>query len=581
MSVAVLTRGYDLFRSGVNTQEEILTADAVRVRGIKRLFTLSTPDDARGCEASPLIVPGLKMPDGVTRDVAILASMGNGVYAFDANTGALLWKRNLGTPIQGSKAIDAHEINQFWGVLSTPIVQDGVIYGCAWISKDGTVANANHFAFALDVKTGNEVHPHLSLEVATFDPGHDLKKIPFREAQRKQRAALAICKGALVIAFGTIAETGRTARGWIVAIDLASWKYAASWCTTARGWGGGVWMAGAGPAVLPNGDLAFFTGNGEFDGVTDFGESLVRLRYTPRDARRAAHFSAVDWWTPFTDRGRTGGNPEGEGEPVPSNLRRVARLAERGLLRTGVQSEEWADMDLGSAGITYVPSLDLLVGAGKDGILYAAHAANLGKTQPANLDPGANQANYEKLAFRPIFFTYYPPELDPAPRDIETLNTLYANRTHHQHGAALSFDSPEFGPLLFNWGENGNGRAWQLTRTACKYLACTAEAASPESRVPPGGMPGGMLTLSCRGATKGTSVLWATVPYNDANQALTAGRLVAYGATQFQNGLLVKLWDSQDWNHQFTFNKFSPPVVANGKLFLPTYDGSVIVYGLA
>jgi hypothetical protein len=581
MGVGVTTRGYDFQRSGVNTNETALNAQAVGTRGIKRLFTLAIPDDARGCEASPLIAPAVKLTDGRVRDLVVLATMGNWVYAFDANDGTLVWRRRLGTPIRGSKAIDAHLINQFWGVLSTPVIQGGVLYGCAWISPDGSVGKAQHFAFALDLRTGNDVHPLLNLEGTVFTPGHGLASIEFRAAERKQRSALAITKGALIIPFGTIAETAQTARGWLIAVDLAAWKVAASWCSTARGAGGGIWMGGAGPAVLPNGDLAFFTGNGEFDGVTDFGESLVRLRYTPATAHGGAHFSVVDWWTPFTDEGRSGGNPEGEGPPPPSNLRRVARLAERGLLRMGMVSGEWADMDLGSAGVAYVPSLDIVAGAGKDGVLYASKASNMGKTQPADLEPGPNQANYRKLAFPPIFFTYYPPELDPAPVKIETLNTLFAGRTHHQHGAPISFDSPEFGPMLFNWGENGNGRAWRMTGTGCTYLACTAEAASAESRVPPGGMPGAMLSVSCNGRQPGTAVLWATVPYDDANMMLTAGRFVAYAATRFENGLLVKLWDSQDWNHAFTFNKFGPPVVANGKIYVPTYDGSVIVYGLA
>jgi hypothetical protein len=90
-----------------------------------------------------------------------------------------------------------------------------------------------------------------------------------------------------------------------------------------------------------------------------------------------------------------------------------------------------------------------------------------------------------------------------------------------------------------------------------------------------------MCSLSCNGQEAGTEVLWAAVPYRDANMELSPGRLIAYAATRFENGLLVKLWDSQDWNHQFTYNKFGIPVVANGKLYLPTYDGSVIVYGLA
>jgi hypothetical protein len=70
------------------------------------------------------------------------------------------------------------------------------------------------------------------------------------------------------------------------------------------------------------------------------------------------------------------------------------------------------------------------------------------------------------------------------------------------------------------------------------------------------------------------------VPYGDANRTLSAGRLIAYAATRFANGQMVKLWDSRDWNHQFTFNKFGVPVVANGMLYLPTYDGAVVVYGI-
>jgi hypothetical protein len=455
------------------------------------------------------------------------------------------------------------------------------MYGCYWTSPDGSAPKGEHHAFAIDLASGQDVHPPLNFEGALFSPGGGLATVRFKSTQRKQRSALCITKGALIVPFGTIAETSQTARGWVIAVDVATWKITATWCSTARGSGGGIWMAGAGPAVLPNGDITFFTGNGDFDGHSDFGESLVRLRYTPPTAHDAGRFSIVDWWTPWTDTGRTGGNPEGEGEAVPSNFRHVARLAERRMLKMGMAAGEWGDMDLGSAGVAYVPTLDLVVGAGKDGVLYAAKAAHMGKTQPADLEPGPNLANYAKLAFRPIFFTYYPPGLDPAPTAIVTLNTLYANRTHHQHGAPISYDSPEFGPMLFNWGENENGRAWRLTANACQYLACTAEAASPQSPVPPGGMPGAMLSLSCNGNQPGTAVLWACVPYKDANMELSPGRLVAYAATKFQNGHLQKLWDSQDWNHQFTHNKFGTVVVANGKLYLPTYDGNVIVYGLA
>jgi outer membrane protein assembly factor BamB len=99
MSISVLTRAYGNDRSGTNSQESVLTAAAVRSRGIKRLFSLPLPGDRRGAEAQPLIVPAVALPGGRTRDLVLLATMANQVFAFDANDGTPVWERTLGTPI--------------------------------------------------------------------------------------------------------------------------------------------------------------------------------------------------------------------------------------------------------------------------------------------------------------------------------------------------------------------------------------------------------------------------------------------------------------------------------------------------
>jgi hypothetical protein len=44
---------------------------------------------------------------------------------------------------------------------------------------------------------------------------------------------------------------------------------------------------------------------------------------------------------------------------------------------------------------------------------------------------------------------------------------------------------------------------------------------------------------------------------------------------------LKVLWDSQQWNIQYLFNKFLPPTVWNGRVYLPNYNGGVDVYALA
>jgi hypothetical protein len=122
MAVAVTTRTYDSTLSGANTQDSVLTPAAVATRGIRRLFSLQMDGDKRGIEAQPLVVPGARLADGTTHDVIYLVTMANQGWAFDAGNGALLWKQTLGTPVNGNATIDLYQINDHWGILSTPVI---------------------------------------------------------------------------------------------------------------------------------------------------------------------------------------------------------------------------------------------------------------------------------------------------------------------------------------------------------------------------------------------------------------------------------------------------------------------------
>jgi hypothetical protein len=145
--------------------------------------------------------------------------------------------------------------------------------------------------------------------------------------------------------------------------------------------------------------------------------------------------------------------------------------------------------------------------------------------------------------------------------------------------------------MLFDWGENECLRAWALNATSgvATFIAKGTEVASADLADPQnpslGGMTGGMLTLSANGNQKHTGVIWATAPLTgDANKQLCPGVVRAYDATTLDTATnadgtprLKLLWNS---TNSFVFDKFCPPVVANGKLLVPTYDGRVIVYGL-
>lgn len=104
-----------------------------------------------------------------------------------------------------------------------------------------------------------------------------------------------------------------------------------------------------------------------------------------------------------------------------------------------------------------------------------------------------------------------------------------------------------------------------------------------------GGMPGALLALSSDGGHPNTGIIWALAPISgDANASPVPGILRAYDATNLDpvpdtdgTPRLKLLWDSTHIPHnQFTHCKFCPPVIANGKVFAPTYDGRIDVYGL-
>jgi outer membrane protein assembly factor BamB len=600
MSIAITTRSYDNTRAGANAQETILTPTAIRTRGIQRLFSLALPGDARGCEAQPLIVPGVKLSDGSTHDVVYIATMANQVFAFDANNGARLWMVQLGNPIKGNTSIDAHLINDHWGILSTPVIdtQSAVMYVCVWTSVDGSPQRGQHYLRAISLRNGSDVHPPLNLEGVSYDPGHGRPVQRFRSAERKQRAALLLLNGAVFVAFGTIAESAATARGWLIAVDTVRFQVSATWTSTSRGSGGGIWHSGGGPAADAEGNIYVVTGNGDFDAITDFGESIVKLRYTPPRPNSPGSLAVVDWWTPWTDDGRTGGNPDGEAakqpqaKAMPTNFRRDMHLARLYGAAAMNMPSSWGDQDFGAAGPVLAPAVGAILASCKDGILYTANMQNLGKSQPADLEPPANARNYDKLKTQPIFYTFYPgAQPSPAPPNVTALNFWGGNCTHHLHGTPVLWKSAAHGLTHFCWGENGNLRAWALANTGVStYLACSAEVASAESPAsaqangPHGGMPGGMISLSANGDQDG--VVWASIPYTDANMEISPGRFLAYDAANFGqysdgSGSMPPLWDSQQWNWQFSHNKFNRPVVWNGRIFLPTYDGTVWVLGLA
>jgi hypothetical protein len=601
-----LTRSADNSRSGWNQHETQLTQGSVESKGIVRAIIIPVIGDARGMEAQPLILPNVKTATG-TRDVMVLPSMANVVRGVDAHDGSGIWQVTLGMPVTGSTRIDSKLINQFWGCLSTGVIDADTqrLYQVCWVSPDntGNPQTARYYMFVLRVTDGSLVVPPVLIQGKSGTQD-------FNAAMRKQRSSLVETNvnGVKTVlgCSGTINETqSGVASGYCFAFDVASNTVSAMLALTAAE-GAGVWMAGQGVAADAQGYLYLITGNGDFDGVSQWGESFLKLKYTPPVGGVPATLQVVDHWTPWTDFARSGQTakpavklagvstpseaikPVGGGMSIPlKNAKLVPMVSDRGtptlLVYPEMASGNWADEDWGSAGPACIFSIGVCVAAGKDGIAYPIKTASLGGTTLADLkNPKANCA---KLAAPPVWLTMSPGPVDPCPTDPATLNFFPWGDTAHLHMTPVQFFDPTLQSwTIFAWGENSQLHKWAVSSTGnLTYIAQSNEYASADVRGnPPGGMPGGFCSGSSNGADPNSAILVCTIPYGDANARVVNGRLLVYDAVHLAaDGSLKVLWDSQRWGVQFLYNKFDPPVIDGGQIYVPNYNGGVDLYRLA
>jgi hypothetical protein len=586
-ATAVVTRSYSTLRDGANLAESVLTALHVQKLGISHLGDLAL-QDARGTEGQPLVVPGLTMQDHVKHDCVFTADMSNNVYAFDTNTFHQLWKRNVGDPVVVTRADDMYLINPTWGILSTPVIDPATntLYCVSLGSPSGKMADGLYHLHSLSLIDGSDQAPPLLLNDATYQPPDGLPRSQLGKVPRKQRPGLVFDSrdghDTVFIAFGSFAESAPTNQGWVIACDVTGLRpsVATAWTTSSRFEGSGIWMGGQGLSMDNAGFLYGMTGNGAFSPPTDLGECFFKLKYTPRTEAAAASITCVDWWSPFSDTGRVGA------DPTISDISQI-RARPTGPTNASSNMNGADDEDLGSGGPLLIPASlsgfdkDCIIGAGKDGIAYVLDMNAMGKTQPADFAPARIAGNYAKLLTPPYGFTYFPAGIDLSPANLASIPTQFGGFTHHQHSTPVCYKSPDHGLMLFTQGENGPVRAFSLNPDfSITFLATGNEVASAGMQSP-GGMPGGMMTLSANGDTPDTAVLWCLMPLDDdANKRIVQGRLVAYGANWIApGGQLVKIWDSLDWNIQFKHSKFNVPTCANGKLFVPSYDGRIMVFG--
>ncbi|HLK66391.1 MAG TPA: hypothetical protein VKU19_23315 [Bryobacteraceae bacterium] len=339
--VNVLTANYGNDRANANLQEALLTTANVAPGSFGKVGTL--PADGE-IFAQPLYVSGVNIDGQGTHNVLLIATQHNSLYAYDADQTApavLLWRVNLG-PSVPSSTLDSDtgaftDVFPEVGILSTGTVdpQAGVVYIVAeTLSKGGPIFQLH----ALDLANGQErMNGPVTISGIVSGTGQGSTSdgiLPFDPLNHLQRTGLLLANGAVSIAFGSHGDSGMW-HGWVMSYNASDLtKQLGTFSVTPDGLGGAVWQSGHGLAADDAGNTYFITGNGDYDGTRDFGETFVKLG--------SGSLALSDWYTPA------------DWEMLADN-----------------------DYDL-SAGPALIPGTHTLVGGDKAGFLYLINGDSMG-----------------------------------------------------------------------------------------------------------------------------------------------------------------------------------------------------------
>jgi hypothetical protein len=510
--VSVTTQHNDTARTGANLGETVLNTSNVNVSQFGKLFTRTVDDQIYG---QPLYVPNVAIPGVGTRNVIYVATVNDSVYAFDADSptaSAPLWQVSFINPAAGIVPISRTEVGQSCGtyndfsgnigIVGTPVIDTAsqTIYLVARTKENGTYVQRLR---ALDIRTGAERAGSpvlIQASVNGIGDGNVGGVVSFNARTHNQRPGLLLANNVVYIAWASHCDTGPY-HGWVIGYNTATLQQVFVYNTSANGGLAGIWQSGQAPAADASGNIYVLTGNGTFDGQSggsNFGNSFLKI--SPSGA-------LLDWFTPYNF----------------------------GFLNS-------IDADLGSLGAMLVPNTNLVIGGGKQGVLYVLDRNNMGHFRSGS--------------------------------DTQIVQSFQASSGGFLNGSPVYWNSPNNGPVIYLWADGDPLKAFRFTGG----LFQTTPAMQSTMNSP--GMPGGMLSLSANGSAAGTGIVWAAVPLSgSANQNVRPGILRAFDATDITR----ELWNSElnaTRDAVGNFAKFSYPTIANGKVYLATFSNKLVAYGV-
>jgi hypothetical protein len=446
-AVDVVTYHNDIARTGQNLNEGVLTTSNVSSSTFGKLRSL--PVDGK-VDAQPLYLAQVSI-GGATHNVLYVATEHGSVYAFDADSGAQLWKvSTLGAGESTSDARGCDQVTPEIGITATPVIDrtagtHGVIYLVAMSKSGSTYFQRLH---GLDVTTGTEVLGGPQNITASFPGAGDNSSngnVVFDPAQYKERAALLLLNGVVYTTWASHCDI-RPYTGWIMGYDQTTLAQTKVFNVVPNGSAGAIWMSDTGPAADSVGNIYLLDANG------DFGTTL-----------NASGFPANgNYGNAFLKISASGGLA-------------VADYFEM----QNQQQENDGDTDLGSGGALILPDLTdgsgnvrhLSVGAGKDGHIYVVNRDAMGK-----FNASSNNI-YQELSgvlgggvfSMPAYFngTLYYGAVGDAIKAFKITNAMLSTGPASQ--TSNTFRYPGATPSISANG-TGNGIVWAIENTTPAVL---------------------------------------------------------------------------------------------------------------
>jgi hypothetical protein len=430
----VTTYHYDVARDGLNAKETILTQANVNSAQFGKVG-FDTVDGK--VDAQPLYLANVAM-GGQLHNLLYVATEHDSVYAFDADSGAQIWKTSiLGT---GETTSDDHGCSQITpeiGITSTPVIDrtqgpNGTIFTVG-MSKDAS-GKYHQRLHALDVTTGAEISGSPTEIAATYPGTGDNTQngnVVFDPSQYAERAALLLLNGNIYMGWTSHCDQGLYT-GWVMGYSEMTLQQTQLLNMTPNGHEGSIWMSGGGMAADSNGFLYFLDANGTFDTTFDangfpskgdYGNAMVKLSTNGK-------LSVVDYFETFN-----------------------------------TNQESADDLDLGSGGAVLLPDqtdangrvFHLIVGAGKDRNIYLADRDNMGKFNFANM-PMDDSNIYQELPGAMSGLVYYAADGDTLKAFPLTNAKLATTPSSH---STVTFPHPGPTPSISANGTQ-NGIVWAL-----------------------------------------------------------------------------------------------------------------------